>query len=327
MARARQRPPISGRRASRRRGRGRSLAALSAGARPDAGDDCFAIVPPATLVLALCKDSYEAAGLQGRPARAAPSRSRHVVRIDLARPSFRPGDKTFDRVAWCFANVLVQPVDWLLVSLASPAPPAQPTPAQPTPAESSPAESSHAAPLVWRDFALPAEANARPVIADAVVSTMTNVVFPDLAATGLPAGFAAGRDGAQDSALALLEWVGLACIRAQRLSADDAVDPFVAAIDHFEPSTTGDVATISWSGLITPPFVGAVVCAAARVLADNPALPWFAVAVSGFPNAPVSWDGKDHGSFVHGENDLVLVVDRSDMCLSFTMQSAADGLK
>ncbi|OJA20456.1 hypothetical protein AZE42_06083 [Rhizopogon vesiculosus] len=53
----------------------------------------------------------------------------------------------------------------------------------------------------------------------------------------------------------LFEWVGMACLGAQRLKANDRVDPYVAVYEAPAPSHIGDVTRIAWTGLLHPSFI------------------------------------------------------------------------
>ncbi|KAF8347917.1 ribonuclease P 40kDa subunit-domain-containing protein, partial [Amanita rubescens] len=56
----------------------------------------------------------------------------------------------------------------------------------------------------------------------------------------------------------LFEWVGMACLGAQRLKINDRVDPYVALYKP-PPSTPGCLTHIRWQGLICPAFVQLVI--------------------------------------------------------------------
>lgn len=75
---------------------------------------------------------------------------------------------------------------------------------------------------------------------------------------------------------ALFEWIGMACVGAQRqvpsrgsvsrrmltrrrLRANDRVDPYVAVYDVPEPASIGDVVHVRWKGLMDSRFVQSVI--------------------------------------------------------------------
>ncbi|KAG1725757.1 ribonuclease P 40kDa subunit-domain-containing protein [Suillus lakei] len=53
----------------------------------------------------------------------------------------------------------------------------------------------------------------------------------------------------------LFEWVGMACLGAQRLKANDRVNPYVAVYEIPAPSFVGDVTRITWAAFLHPTFV------------------------------------------------------------------------
>lgn len=74
------------------------------------------------LTMTLDKETYERAGLVGKPdgakgARAA--RARWIVEINLRQPSMLHGKKGFDRIVYAAKNVLNKPAKWLFCNLQS----------------------------------------------------------------------------------------------------------------------------------------------------------------------------------------------------------------
>lgn len=57
----------------------------------------------------------------------------------------------------------------------------------------------------------------------------------------------------------VLEWVGMAILGAQRLQANDQINPFVAVYEPPSFSRVGDVTHMSWRGLLAPNFVQSIV--------------------------------------------------------------------
>ncbi|KAG2103143.1 ribonuclease P 40kDa subunit-domain-containing protein [Suillus discolor] len=53
----------------------------------------------------------------------------------------------------------------------------------------------------------------------------------------------------------LFEWVGMACLGAQRLKANDRVNPYVAVYEVPAPSYIGDVTRITWAAFLHQSFV------------------------------------------------------------------------
>ncbi|KAJ3565079.1 hypothetical protein NP233_g7871 [Leucocoprinus birnbaumii] len=88
---------------------------------------------------------------------------------------------------------------------------------------------------------------------------------------------------------ALLEWVGMAGFHAQRLYANDRVDPFVAIYEPPAASQVGNVTHLRWKGLISPAFVQAVIDASITFLRSTQLLPesFVAITMHGVTNSPV----------------------------------------
>ncbi|KAF9224039.1 hypothetical protein BS17DRAFT_830120 [Gyrodon lividus] len=57
----------------------------------------------------------------------------------------------------------------------------------------------------------------------------------------------------------LFEWVGMACLGAQRLKANDRVDPYVAVYEAPSPSYIGDVTYLRWRGFLDSSFVRSLI--------------------------------------------------------------------
>ena len=74
------------------------------------------------LTLYLEKETYERAGLVGKPHGAKGNRGlkpRWVVEFDLRSPSMFKGKKGFDRLVYACKNVLNDPVTWLFTNLST----------------------------------------------------------------------------------------------------------------------------------------------------------------------------------------------------------------
>ncbi|EGC43083.1 conserved hypothetical protein [Histoplasma capsulatum var. duboisii H88] len=72
------------------------------------------------LRLELDKNSFERAGLDGKPIRSGGRKhvkERYAVEINLRLPSMLHGKKGFERIVWAFKNVLTTSVTWLFCDL------------------------------------------------------------------------------------------------------------------------------------------------------------------------------------------------------------------
>ncbi|KAF9485445.1 hypothetical protein BDN70DRAFT_910091 [Pholiota conissans] len=93
----------------------------------------------------------------------------------------------------------------------------------------------------------------------------------------------------------LFEWVGMACLGAQRLNANDRVDPYVALYTPPTPSRVQNVTHLRWRGLLSPNFVQDVMNTVVQNLQvpipDDPSkIPHFvSVSAHALTSAPVSY--------------------------------------
>ncbi|KAH9930345.1 ribonuclease P 40kDa subunit-domain-containing protein, partial [Fomitopsis serialis] len=62
-----------------------------------------------------------------------------------------------------------------------------------------------------------------------------------------------------DDMSALFEWVAMACLGSQRLSANDRCDPYIAVYTPPSPSRLHHVTHISWRGLLSSQFTQAII--------------------------------------------------------------------
>lgn len=86
-----------------------------------AGVDNIFSLRDGVLRLDLDKESYERAGLQGRPIRSGGRKhikARYLIEVDLRQPSMLHGKKGFERIVWAAKNVLNQSVVWLFTDVS-----------------------------------------------------------------------------------------------------------------------------------------------------------------------------------------------------------------
>ncbi|KAI0057440.1 hypothetical protein BV25DRAFT_1863361 [Artomyces pyxidatus] len=92
----------------------------------------------------------------------------------------------------------------------------------------------------------------------------------------------------------LFEWLGMANMGAQRLQANDRVDPYVAVYTPPQPSMVGEITHIRWRGLLPPSLVQKIVGTAVSHSANSStptpsasARPFIGLTVHGTSHAPV----------------------------------------
>ncbi|KAF8269771.1 ribonuclease P 40kDa subunit-domain-containing protein [Lactarius quietus] len=89
-----------------------------------------------------------------------------------------------------------------------------------------------------------------------------------------------------ERACTYFEWVGMVNLGAQRLQANDRVDPYVAVYSTPAPFTVGDVTHMKWFGFLTPQFVQKIVDTAVHVAASS-GVPLIGLTIHGSTEVPV----------------------------------------
>ncbi|KAF8553580.1 hypothetical protein OG21DRAFT_1510027 [Imleria badia] len=97
----------------------------------------------------------------------------------------------------------------------------------------------------------------------------------------------------QDHLEALFEWVGMGCLGAQRLHANDRVDPYVAVYEAPSPASIDDVTYMRWNGLMDDTFVRSVIDTAVSTVSTAPSSrdnsPFISITLHSNLGTPVSY--------------------------------------
>ncbi|KIJ65538.1 hypothetical protein HYDPIDRAFT_130784 [Hydnomerulius pinastri MD-312] len=67
----------------------------------------------------------------------------------------------------------------------------------------------------------------------------------------------------------LFEWVGMACLGAQRLKANDRIDPYVAVYEPPMSSRVANITHLRWRGLMDSTFIQSMITTASSLIADR----------------------------------------------------------
>ncbi|KDQ61504.1 hypothetical protein JAAARDRAFT_704816 [Jaapia argillacea MUCL 33604] len=88
----------------------------------------------------------------------------------------------------------------------------------------------------------------------------------------------------------LFEWIGMACLGAQRLKANDSVDPYVAVFEPPSGSRVGSVTHIQWKGFLSVEFAQSVLDLAKSAISKLTTPDQFiSITSHAFPTSPVSY--------------------------------------
>ncbi|KAI8052492.1 ribonuclease P 40kDa subunit-domain-containing protein [Syncephalis plumigaleata] len=301
------------------RNKATSVIAISVGAQIDQ-DDVVALDATGHLILNVTKDTYEKLGLDGRPSHFSKRHpQKFVIRLDLTLAAMKPGKKLYDRIRWCFENNYKQPIRFFITRSYQgnyadiTFPPSVNAIKKTLPRNAG----------LCRDLKIPDMDVLRKDLTTSAPDTdhsknvESNPIFTlnkrkrhrlndNRSNTGLPAD-SSHYDNWENDALELREWLGMVACNADRMRQGQEVDPFIAVYQVPEPYTISDGYQCQWKGLITSEHIHRTLMGVWQTL-DDLALPWAAVHVWGFADAPVSWAHHEHGHLTSGENNYTFIV-------------------
>ncbi|KAI6041327.1 ribonuclease P 40kDa subunit-domain-containing protein [Pisolithus marmoratus] len=131
----------------------------------------------------------------------------------------------------------------------------------------------------------------------------------------------------EERASEIFEWAGMACLGAQRLKANDRVDPYVAVYEVPTPSRVGSLTHIRWRGTMASTFVQSVLTTAMSLVTACPSGDNSLISLTMHcdPTAPVSYITPGLTEM----DDTPLRVPRSDgedtLCLILTNNTWISG--
>ncbi|KAL2267078.1 hypothetical protein VTJ83DRAFT_4355 [Remersonia thermophila] len=206
-----------------------------------------------TLTMLLDKETYERAGLVGKPHGVKGKRGlkpRWIVEIDLKTPSMVKGKKGFDRLLYASKMALAAPVTWLFCNLS---------PSTPNPD-----------PLIQHS---PAPFTCHPS-----VSQHMNVLIPKLSVDPDLESPDHQRD-LEDYATELYEWLSLVRLQSPRVHVGDQIDPYLSRYQVPEGAEAGKVCRISWQGFLAPSWTRQTLI---EILLAFPHTAWFSFSATTF---------------------------------------------
>ncbi|KAK0202584.1 ribonuclease P 40kDa subunit-domain-containing protein [Desarmillaria ectypa] len=193
-------------------------------------DDVWCIDPRGVLTLCVAKDTYETLGLVGKKVilgygRRHPHEERHVINIPLQANTESEGNKKRRNKALKAWDGRREP--WSILCTSK-----------------DPAK-------------LTRLGTVRPVKSQK--TSMKDVRIPVVDLPPRPDGSQDDIDDWNDCLHGLFEWVGMAGLGAQRLQANDRVDPYVSLYEPTSPSNIGNITHLRWRGFLGPDFVQSII--------------------------------------------------------------------
>ncbi|KAJ3009646.1 Ribonuclease P protein subunit p40 [Thoreauomyces humboldtii] len=275
--------------------------ALQRDARLDTGD-VIAVLPSGILIMNLTKDTYQTLGLVGKKAFCG---QRFEIRLDLAEPGFKNGSKGFDRVAWCFSHTLTRTFEFILASVDLQT-------------------------GLARDIDFPPSAAYTRNVPSTSIDPLSDLIVPMIPPASFPPhvpSFDTDMDAEQwrSDAIDLFEWFGMVTCDVPRISAvQGTVDPFYSVYSCPEPNAIGTLTRVRGRGFLPPTEITSVLDKVGGDVREG-RVPWAAVMVWGYRDAPIGWRDREHGwSTGGGENDSMILVLPGDQCVVFQAAGSGD---
>ncbi|KAI5788135.1 ribonuclease P [Pyronema domesticum] len=259
------------------------------------------------LRMSLDTETYERAGLVGRPARYANStgagkRRRWMVEVDMRKPGFLTGSKGFDRLKRACEICFKEERQWLFADIAG---------GEKKGAEASADEDAMDVDSTTTTTAADAAATIPPSSVRQTTRTITplgSLHVPTFTPppNALPHGGGKSpeaiyhREVWRDWAMETYEYLSLLSLpgdsAADRIKADDKVDSFLSSY-AVEDATRGEVARVRFRGLMWAKWVEEVWGRVREGLRELEAAQgkWVGMSVLGFDNVLVDERGKERG--------------------------------
>ncbi|KAK0239127.1 ribonuclease P 40kDa subunit-domain-containing protein [Armillaria nabsnona] len=217
-------------------------------------DDVWCIDPRGILTLCVAKDTYETLGLVGKKVvlgygRKHPHEERHVVNIPLQANTESKGNKKRRDESLKVWDERREP--WSIVCTSK------------------------------DPVKLTRLGTVRPVKCQK--TSMNDVHVPIVDLPPRPDGNQDDIDDWNESLHGLFEWVGMAGLGAQRLHANDRVDPHVSLYQAPSPSNIGNITHLRWRGFLGPDFVQSIIDTIMKISSPQ----FVSLTSHNFPYTPV----------------------------------------
>ncbi|KAL6863636.1 ribonuclease P 40kDa subunit domain-containing protein [Trichoderma novae-zelandiae] len=208
------------------------------------------------LALYLDRETYERAGLEGKPYGIKGDRGskpRWKVSYNLRDESMLHGRKRFDRLAYACKNVLNQPVTWLVGNASS---------------------SAMNADLLQSLKATEIKSSPR-LSTDTGIPQISLRIPSEILAQG-------DREALEYSATEMYEWLSLVRLESPRVVAGDSIDPYLSR--YAPPEADGAVAQtpvckLSWQGFLSSSWLRSIFV---DIVTSCPSQSWFALSSTTF---------------------------------------------
>ncbi|KAG4300931.1 hypothetical protein PCANB_002586 [Pneumocystis canis] len=220
------------------------------------------------IILSLTKETYEKAGLMGKPSSFSKIPSRWNVTLDMRDSAMKRGKKGFNRILWSFENNFQREFS----------------------------------------FRMTASNEDDIKIIEEVIGLSSDFVkfqkhesgkirCPSFSYPEKVDDLNLNKIIKTEWAMEIYEWLGLVSLGADRLNINDDCDPYISTY-NLSNASEDEVITFLWSGMISSGWI-LNLWLSLQNISD---IPWLSLTVNGFEDSPISWENCEHGYFYGGEN-------------------------
>ncbi|KAJ6084008.1 hypothetical protein N7486_010808 [Penicillium sp. IBT 16267x] len=232
------------------------------------GSDTVFTLRDGLLKIETGKEIYERTGLSGKPIQSGGrkhGKERFVIELNLRLPSMLHGKKGFDRIVWCFKNVLSSSMSWLFCDL-----------------ESTPEQNNDSKPIKSHS---PQWLNCAPLrnrLDRIVVPPLSGLISKDMPEVEQ-----------QEACGSFSEWIALVQMRSPRVFADDDVDPYLSrySVPDSDETSVSDLISLKWHGLISPKWTIQIFSSLLSHTTNFSSAAWFVLSASALNKQAV--EGRD----------------------------------
>ncbi|KTW25783.1 hypothetical protein T552_03396 [Pneumocystis carinii B80] len=235
--------------------------------------DDVVCVSKGEIILSLTKDTYEKAGLEGKPSAFSRKCLKWNVLLNMRETSMKKGKKGFNRVLWSFKNVFQRKFSFRMCVLDED--------------NIGILEEILGLSCCFVNF----ERNESGKILCPSFSYPKHVDYPGI-----------DRIIQEEWATEIYEWLGLVSLGSERLRIDLNNDPYSLPY-HLSDASQDEVVRLLWSGMICCTWIYNL-WLFLRNLND---INWISLTVNGFEDSPISWENYEHGYFFGGENTYTIL--------------------
>ncbi|KAG2221623.1 hypothetical protein INT45_005197 [Circinella minor] len=245
------------------------------------------VIRSGKLIFSLTKSTYESFGIVAEHGQNKQDRLRqkYIVIVDLHDRKLVPNSKKYDRLKSCIENTFTDPIKIIATFVDK--------------------VSGESKDIPWPSTVT---TTMQKKSMDMKIDPLNYIHIPTLDELRIPLTTKPDTTW-QYNTLKSLEWVGLANIKANRITANDKPESFVSVYNPPTSASTGSGVLIQWIGLIHPLFIHHIMISIKKILVTKKEdMKWVSLSTWGYRDSPFTWESQQHYYFTNGENDYTFIL-------------------